>query len=107
MSTTGYEATLAAARRLPLAERLRLASALVGEAAGELHPAPVRQPLTPAEAKAAWAQLRESIRDLPTPRLTLGEQLEADRRERDHALLGRHTEANTEFTNASGLKPEI
>lgn len=65
MSTTGYEATLAAARRLPLAERLRLASALVGEAAGELHPAPVRQPLTPAEAKAAWAQLRESMRDLP------------------------------------------
>jgi len=54
--------------------------------------APARPPMSPDEARAAWARLRESMRDLPTPRPTLGEQLEADRRDRDRALLERHVE---------------
>jgi len=38
--------------------------------------------------RAALAQLRESMRDLPTPRMTAHEQLEADRRDRDRAIPG-------------------
>lgn len=55
---------------------------------------PERPKMTPDEARAAWAQLRESMRDLPTPRLTAGDQLEADRRDRDRALIGRHAESD-------------
>lgn len=50
---TTYDEALAIARRLPLAERLRLASVLAGEAAGALAAWPppgviVRMPTTPA-----------------------------------------------------------
>lgn len=49
---------------------------------------PARPPMTPDEARASWARLRESMRDLPTPRLTAGEQLDTDRRERQALIEG-------------------
>ena len=80
------------AHKLPRYARAELISRLALELASD---APPERPImTPDEARAAWARLRESMRDLPTPRLTAGEQLEADRRDRDRALLGRHVESN-------------
>lgn len=93
-TTTAYEEALAVVRRLSLADRLRLAGALVSEAAGEVAPAAPRRPMTPDEARAAWAELRAYFATLPGPRLTLGEQLEADRRDRMLSLTGRDTEAD-------------
>lgn len=49
--------------------------------------------MTPDEARAALAEMRQVVAALPQPRLTAGEQLEADRRDRDRALLGRHADA--------------
>lgn len=77
-----------------IAERLWLASALTGEAAGEVAPPPLRSAMTADEARAIWAQLRESISQLPGPRRTLGEQLDADRRDRMRSLFGSHAEAD-------------
>jgi hypothetical protein len=85
MSTT-FDDALQVARRLPLAERLRLASVLVGEAAGELPTPSASASLSPAEARAALAALRADFAALPGPRLSLGEQLAADREERTRLL---------------------
>lgn len=90
MSTT-FDEALQVARRLPLAERLRLASVLVGEAAGELPAPPAPASLSPDEARAVLAALRADFAALPGPRPSLGDQLAADREERAR-LLGRQEE---------------
>ena len=92
MTTPTLDQILDLAHRLPREQRRLLITRLEQELATEAPPA--RPRMTPDEARAAWAQLRESMRDLPTPRMTAGEQLEADRRERDRALLGRHAESD-------------
>ena len=44
--------------------------------------------MTADAARAALSDLRATFSALPGPRLSLGEQLDADRRDRDRALLG-------------------
>jgi hypothetical protein len=89
MTATTYDEALTLARRLPLAERLRLASVLVDEAVSEVHPALTPPPMTPTAARQALADIRGAFRALEGPRPTLGAQLDADRADREHALLGR------------------
>jgi hypothetical protein len=88
--TPTLDQVLDLAHKLPREQRGQLISRLVLELTTDAPPA--RTPMTPDEARAAWARLRESMRDLPTPRLTAGEQLEADRRGRERALLGHQEE---------------
>jgi hypothetical protein len=90
MGTT-FDEALQVARQLPLAERLRLASLLVGEAAGELPTPPAPVSLSPVEARAALAAIRADFTALPGPRPSLGDQLTSDREERAR-LLGRQEE---------------
>src|SRR5262245_45017753 len=92
MTTPTLDQVIDLARQLPREQRGQLIARLALELATDASPA--RPRMTPEEARAAWAQLRESMRDLPTPRMTAGEQLEADRRDRDRALLGRHAESD-------------
>ena len=92
MPTPTLEQVIDLAHQLPREQRGQLIARLALELATDAPPA--RPRMTPDEARAAWAQLRESMRDLPTPRMTAGEQLEADRRDRDRALLGRHAESD-------------
>ena len=92
MTTPTLDQVIDLAHQLPREQRRQLIARLEQELASEAPPA--RPRMTPEEARAAWAQLRESMRDLPTPRMTAGEQLEADRRDRDRALLGRHAESD-------------
>lgn len=92
MPTPTLEQVIDLAHQLPREQRRQLITRLEQELASEAPPA--RPRMTPDEARAAWAQLRESMRGLPTPRMTAGEQLEADRRDRDRALLGRHAESD-------------
>jgi len=92
MTTPTLDQVLDLAHQLPREQRGQLIARLALELATGAPPE--RPRMTPDEARAAWAQLRESMRDLPTPRLTAGEQLEADRRDRDRALLGRHAESD-------------
>jgi len=92
MTTPTLDQVLDLAHQLPHEQRRLLVTRLEQELATEAPPE--RPRMTPDEARAAWAQLRESMRDLPTPRMTAGEQLEADRRDRDRALLGRHAESD-------------
>jgi hypothetical protein len=90
MQSATYDEALAVARRLPLSERLRLASTLAGEAAGEVSPVPHR--MTPDEARASLAEIRSAFAALPGPRLSLGDQMDADRRDRDRVLSSRNVE---------------
>ncbi len=90
MQSATYDEALAVARRLPLPERLRLAFALTSEAAGEVSPVPHR--MTPDEARASLAEIRSAFASLPGPRLSLGDQLDADRQDRDRVLYHRDVE---------------
>jgi hypothetical protein len=74
------------AKKLPREQRRQLITRLEQELATEAPPE--RPPLTPDEARAAWAQLRAdlSVRDAGTT--SMAEQLDADRRSRDQALMG-------------------
>ena len=58
MSVSTYDELLRLARRMPLAARLRLASALVDEAAGEVTAAPAQRHMTPDEALTALNEVR-------------------------------------------------
>ena len=78
------------AHQLPREQRRQLVTRLEQELATEA--SPERPPMTPDEARAALAEIRRVVAALPQPRLTAGEQLEADRRDRDRALLGRHAD---------------
>lgn len=92
MTTPTLDQVIDLAHQLPREQRRQLIVRLEQELVTESPPNSPK--MTPDEARAAWAQLRESMRDLPTPRLPAGEQLEADRRDRDRALLGRHAESD-------------
>jgi hypothetical protein len=50
---------------------------------------PARPPMTPDEARAAWAQLRADLSARPAGATSMAEQLDIDRRARDQALTGR------------------
>lgn len=92
IATPTLDQVIELAHRLPREQRRLLITRLEQELATESPPE--RPRMTPDEARATWAQLRESMRDLPTPRMTAGEQLDSDRRDRDRALLGRHAESD-------------
>lgn len=80
MARSTYDELLSVARRLPLAERLRLVGALASEAAGEVPHASVRHPMTPEEALAALDEVRAhfAAQGLVSP--TISEDLSASRR---------------------------
>jgi hypothetical protein len=85
---TTYDAVLADARRLPLPERLRLASALAGEAAGAL--AGTGAPgLVEDAGWARWERLRAELSARPAGATSMTAQLERDRDARQAALEGR------------------
>lgn len=90
MTTPTLDQVLDMAHQLPRAQRGQLIARLVLELATEAPPA--RPPMTPDQARAALDEVRKEVAALPQPRLTAGEQLEADRRDRDRALLGRHAD---------------
>lgn len=81
-----YDDVLASARRLPLAERLRLASALAGEAAGALAHA---TPTSESDGWARWARLRAELSARPAGATSMVDQLDRDREERQTTLEGR------------------
>ncbi len=86
MTMITYDEILTVARCLPLADRLRLVSTLADEAIGEIT-IPSIPPMSSTQSIVARDEIRAAFAALPTPRKTLGEQLEADRQERDHALI--------------------
>ncbi len=90
MTTPTVDQILDLAHQLPREQRRLLVTRLEQELATEAPPA--RPPMTPDEARAALAEIRRAVAALPQPRLTAGEQLDADRRDRDRALLGRHAD---------------
>lgn len=68
------------ARHLPLADRLRLASALVSEAAGEVTAAPAQRSMTPEEALAALDEVRAHFAAQGPVLPTIAEDLSNSRR---------------------------
>jgi len=80
MPVTTYAEVLAIARRLPLSERLRLASVLVSEAAGEVTPVQVHQPFSPEEALAALDAVRAHFAEQGAVSPTIAEDLLTSRR---------------------------
>src|SRR5262245_7716794 len=90
MTTPTLDQVIDLAHQLPREQRGQLIARLALELATD---APAARPrMTPEEARAALAEIRKAVAALPQPRLTAGEQLEADRRDRDRALLGRHAD---------------
>ncbi len=90
IATPTLDQVIDLAHRLPREQRGQLIARLALELATDATLA--RPPMTPDEARAALAEIRRAVAALPQPRLTAGEQLEADRRDRDRALLGRHAD---------------
>jgi hypothetical protein len=86
-ATPTLDQVIELAHQLPREQRRMLITRLEQELATESPPE--RPRMTPDEAHAALADIRRAIAALPQPRLTAGEQLEADRSDRDRALLGR------------------
>ena len=86
MTTPTLDQVLDLAHQLPHEQRKLLVTRLEQELATE---AAKRPPMTPEQARAALDEVRKAVAALPQPRLTAGEQLEADRRDRDRMLLGR------------------
>ncbi len=84
-----FDQVMDLAHQLPREQRGQLIARLALELATD---APPRTAMTPDEARAVLAEMRQVVAALPLPRLTTGEQLEADRRDRDRALLGRHAD---------------
>jgi hypothetical protein len=92
--TPTLDQVLDLAHKLPREQRGQLISRLVLELTTDAPPA--RTPLTPDQARAALDEIRAAIGALPQPRMTLGEQLDADRRERDQSLMGRWADQHEE-----------
>jgi hypothetical protein len=90
MTTPTLDQVIDLAQRLSREQRGQLIARLALELATD--PSPARLPMSPEEARRALAEIRRAVGALPQPRLTAGEQLEADRRARDRALLGRHAD---------------
>lgn len=80
MSTVSYDDVLRVARRLPLAERLRLAGALVNEAASEVPTPSDQPPMTPTEALAALDEVRAHFAAQGPVTPTIADDLAASRR---------------------------
>ena len=79
------------ASRLPRTERAELVARLVRDLAAEpavQAPASGPSAMTPAQAHAVLADIRATLSALPRPRLTLGEQIERDRAERQASIEG-------------------
>jgi hypothetical protein len=90
MTTPTIDQILDLAHQLPREQRRQLVTRLEQELAIEARA--VQPPMTLDEARTALTEIREAVAALPQPRLTAGEQLEADRRDRDRALLGRQAD---------------
>lgn len=86
MTTPTLDQVLDLAHQLPLEQRRLLVLRLNQELATEAPPA--RPRMTPAEARAAWAELRAELSARPAGATSMAEQLDADRRSRDQALMG-------------------
>ncbi|NJN17251.1 MAG: hypothetical protein HC822_13735 [Oscillochloris sp.] len=80
MSSLTYDELLTVARRLSLADRLRLASTLVHEAAGEVAPPSGHQPMTPAEALSALDAVRAHFASQGPVNPTIADDLSDSRR---------------------------
>lgn len=87
MTTPTLDQILDLAHRLPREQRGQLVARLALELATDAPPA--RPRMTPDEARAAWAQLRADLSARPAGSTSMAEQLDADRRSRDQALMGR------------------
>ncbi len=61
--------------------------------------------MAPEEARAALAEVRRAVAALPQLRLTAGEQLDADRRDREAALLGRPADTDAAMSFCEGSSP--
>jgi len=93
--TPTIDQVLTLARRLSPRDQAHVVAALASQVAQALPaalPALARRQMTADEARAALAEIRAYFAKLPGPRMTLGEQLDADRRDRDRALTGRYEE---------------
>ncbi len=80
MSLATYHGLLRAARHLSLADRLRLASALVSEAASEVPEPALRPAMTPEEALATLDAVRAYFAAQGPVSPTIAEDLAASRR---------------------------
>jgi hypothetical protein len=80
MTTASYDDVLRVARRLPLAERLRLAGALVNEAASEVPASSEQPPMTPAQALAALDEVRAHFAAQGPTTPTIADDLATSRR---------------------------
>jgi hypothetical protein len=87
MTTPTLDQVLDLAHQLPREQRRQLITRLEQELATEAPPE--RPRMTPDEARAAWAQLRADLSARPAGSTSMAEQLDADRRARDQALMGR------------------
>jgi hypothetical protein len=85
IATPTLDQVIDLAHRLPREQRGQLIARLALELATD---APVRPPMTPDEAHAAWARLRADLSARPAGSLSMAEQLDADRRSRDQVLMG-------------------
>ena len=87
MTTPTLDQVIDLAHQRPREQRRLLVTRLEQELATEA--APERPRMTPDEARAAWAQLRADLSSRDAGATSMAEQLDADRRARDQALMGR------------------
>lgn len=86
MTTPTLDQVIDLAHQLPREQRRQLVTRLEQELATEAPPE--RPRMTPDEARAAWARLRADLSARPAGATSMAEQLDADRRARDQALMG-------------------
>lgn len=86
-ATNRYDEVLALAQRLPLAEQLRLVSALTSAAAGTLGQRATAT--SEPDGWERWAQLRAELSARPAGATSMAGQLDRDREERQATLEGR------------------
>lgn len=86
MTTMTLDQIFDLTQQLPREQRRLLILRMERELAYEVMPK--TPPMTREEAEKAIEEIRQTIAALPQPRLTAGEQLEANRREREYAILG-------------------
>lgn len=87
IATPTLDQVISLAHQLPREQRGQLIARLALELATEAPPA--RLSLRPDQAHAAWARLGADLSARPAGATSMAEQLDADRRSRDQALMGR------------------
>lgn len=87
MTTPTLDQVLDLAHQLPREQRGQLIARLALELA--IGVPPERPRMAPDEARAAWARLRADLSARSAGATSMAEQLDADRRARDQALMGR------------------